>query len=59
MWDLALMTIFINHKLYVGYSLSFPYGTEVLHYCMHKNTGAHNHTQKSETMMEFHSSALQ
>jgi hypothetical protein len=29
MWDLALMTIFINHSLYVGYSSS-QYGTGVL-----------------------------
>jgi hypothetical protein len=29
MWDVALMTIFINHSLYVGYS-SFQYGTRVL-----------------------------
>jgi hypothetical protein len=29
MWDLALMTIFINHPLHVGYS-STKYGTGVL-----------------------------
>jgi hypothetical protein len=30
MWDLALITIFINHPLYVSYSFS-QYGTGVLH----------------------------
>jgi hypothetical protein len=24
MWDLALMTLFINHPLYMGFSLIFP-----------------------------------
>jgi hypothetical protein len=31
MWDLALMTIFINHPLYVGFFSSSQYGTGVLH----------------------------
>jgi hypothetical protein len=31
MWDLALMTIFINRPLYVGYSSS-QYRAEVLQY---------------------------
>jgi hypothetical protein len=31
MWDLALITIFINHPLYVGFFSSSQYGTGVLH----------------------------
>jgi len=38
MWDLALMTIFINHLLYVGY-LSSQYGIEVLQTSLLKLTG--------------------
>jgi hypothetical protein len=34
MWDLTLITIFINYQLYVNYSSSKykKYGTEVLHF---------------------------
>jgi hypothetical protein len=31
MYDLSLITIFINHQFYVGYLLSSKYGTEILH----------------------------
>jgi hypothetical protein len=31
MWDLTLMTIFINHPLYVGFFSSSQYRTGVLH----------------------------
>jgi hypothetical protein len=31
MWDIALMTIFINYPLYVSFFSSSQYGTGVLH----------------------------
>jgi hypothetical protein len=50
MWDLALMTIFINHLLYVGY-LSSQYGIEVLQTSLLKLTSS---SEARHAMFQYH-----
>jgi hypothetical protein len=50
MWDLALMTIFINHIFYVGYSIS-QYEIEVLQTSFLKLTSS---LEARHAMFQYH-----